>query len=205
MLAALATKGIQRRMKQKVGCQPEDLEDEEEEERPLKRDGNAAAAIKELCAKMENPTKCEQFLGNSPKPDPTHIVKFNLRILKTLVEEGAYISSKDENKNPSTPENMKKSLNTCGKNYNKTVESLDAARVALGECEKDAGSSKDKKCQPEHVGKVNSMLNDAVSNFEKCGKALGSAGSPPTPWIKELNDAMIDDAHILLEVAKKIK
>ncbi|CAN1752384.1 hypothetical protein LINPERHAP1_LOCUS4710 [Linum perenne] len=169
------------------------------------RDDNAASAIKELCAKMENPQKCELFLGNSPKADPSHIVKFNLRILKTLVEEGTYISSKDELKNPSTPEKMKKSLDTCVQNYDKAVSSLDAAGVASGECEKDAGSSNDKKCQPVHVDKVNSMINNAISNFEKCGEALGSAGSPPKPWIKELNDAMLDDAHILLEVAKKIK
>ncbi|CAN0858593.1 hypothetical protein LINGRAHAP2_LOCUS7343 [Linum grandiflorum] len=144
-------------------------------------------------------------MGNSPKADPTHILKFNLRILKTLVEEGTYISSKDELKNPSTLEKMKKSLHTCVENYDKAVTSLDDANAACKDCEEEAGSSKDKKCKPKNVEKITSMLNDAVSNIKKCSEALNSAGSPPKPWIKELNEAMLDGAQILLQVAKKIK
>ncbi|CAN0858629.1 hypothetical protein LINGRAHAP2_LOCUS7370 [Linum grandiflorum] len=169
------------------------------------KDEDASAAVKEICGSMVKQTECEEFLGNSPKADPAHIVKFNLRVLKSLVEEGTYISSKDQLKNPSTPEKMKKSLDTCVQNYDKAVESLDAAGDACGECEKEAGSSKKKKCKPETLEKITSMLNDAVSNFKKCSEALESAGSPPKPWIKELNEAMIDGAHFLSEVASKIK
>ncbi|CAN0881812.1 hypothetical protein LINGRAHAP2_LOCUS14450 [Linum grandiflorum] len=169
------------------------------------KDEDAAAAVKKICESMENKTKCQEFLWNSPNADPTHIVKFNLRVLKTLVEEGTYVSSKDELKNPSTPEKMKKSLHTCVENYEKAVDSLDDANAACKDCQEEAGSNEDKKCKPENVKKITSLLKDAVSNFKKCSEALKSADSPPKPWIKGLNEAMIDGAEILLDVAKKIK
>ncbi|CAN0858595.1 hypothetical protein LINGRAHAP2_LOCUS7344 [Linum grandiflorum] len=169
------------------------------------KDEKASTTVKEICESMVKATECEEFLGNSPKADPTHIVKFNLRVLKSLVEEGTYISTKDQLKNPSTPEKMKKSLDTCVQNYDKAVTSLDAVGDACRDCEEDVDSSKNKKCKPEHIEKITSMLNDAVSNFKKCSEALDTADSPPKPWIKELNEAMIDGAHFLSEVATKIK
>ncbi|CAL1378022.1 unnamed protein product [Linum trigynum] len=54
---------------------------------------------------------------------------------------------------------MKSSLDTCIKNYDKAIASLDAVKEACKACDKDKDANKDKKCSPKHVSKE---LNDAI-------------------------------------------
>ncbi|CAN1168290.1 hypothetical protein LINPERPRIM_LOCUS19140 [Linum perenne] len=164
-------------------------------------------ATKDLCATTDDPKKCLNFLGNTPDADPAFIMKGDLKTLKTLIEEGAALTSKAE-----TP-NVKKSYETVGDAEEACEDCVMYKKKMDHKTDKknkkdkdDDKKDKDKtKCPKNKVTKITSKLSAAVSSFGFCDEALDGASGGANTWVlKDMNSAMIEATNMLLEVSKQL-
>ncbi|CAL1378051.1 unnamed protein product [Linum trigynum] len=160
--------------------------------------------IRDLCAMTDDANECLDFLGNTPRSDPAFVIKADLKVLKTLINEGSYIAIREGSKDPSANSDTKKGLDACLDDYDTASKSLDEAMGAIGVCVRDDGTAGPKECPKETVAKLTTVLSAAVGNFGACDKALNIASGRGRLWVMDVNDAMVEASKAILAVANKL-
>ncbi|CAN0896402.1 hypothetical protein LINGRAHAP2_LOCUS18468 [Linum grandiflorum] len=144
--------------------------------------------IKDICETTKKPTKCLDFLGNSPKANPVYAVNEDVSNLRKFLMQ----ASGEISKNP--PAEVKSSFGTCTQNFNEVGKRLLDVEMACKVCTQHKG-----KCPAEEVTKITSALDSGLSDLGLCDKALDATVSSLTKFVKDVNLGATESINQILE------